>query len=569
MRNIFQKNRAFFLAAGLLLLALAVFAQVLHFEFIFLDDDFLVSRNAHIAGGLNWQTVRWALAADLWNNNDNCDYWRPVSMLSHILDIQWFGLDPGGHHLSNLIFHLFNILLLFGLLKTWTRRTGLSAFAAAIFAVHPLQTEAVAWISARKDVLSAFFVLITLWAYSAYVRKPSARRMLAVLAGTILALMSKPQTVILPALLLVLDGWPLSRWGGTPKPGGRAKIFLEKWPLFAAAAVSGFITIRILGPQAEPGGFFIKLSESLYAYAFYLFKFIVPVRLAAWYSFPGIDYFVPARPFIEILAAAVLLGGLTVFFLRQASRRPYLAAGWLWYLIGLLPVISLRMRIRAMYLPVIGLAVLLAWGMDALTRARRWPEARLWTASLVLIFGWAALSFSQTRLWQTSESLYGHTVRLDPKNSMAHCILANTFAIKKNDAEAIPHYLEAIKLNPLFFEAHNNVANSLKNTGRTEEAVSHYREAIRIKPDFGDAYLNLGIILQNSGDIGEAISYYLTAIRCNPLQPLYYYNACAALFNAGRYEESSKCYEQAVKLNPNEPAFREGLALAAAKLKPA
>lgn len=472
----------------LIVVMLAVFRQIKDHEFINLDDPVYVLDNPHVRSGLSPQGLLWALTSTYAAN------WHPISWISHMLDCDLYGLNPSGHHLNNLLFHIGGTLLLFLSLFRMTGARGRSLLVASLFALHPLHVESVAWISERKDVLSGLFCMATLWAYAHYVEKPSVIRYSLVFLLFLLGLMSKPMTVTLPFVLLLLDYWPLNRFGSWKR------ILLEKAPLFMLSAGSSAITFI----AQEAGGavsyqlsLSLRVANSLSSYVGYMSKMFFPYPLSVFYPHP-----LGALSLFDISGALFLLGSITLLSFHFSSKVPYLTVGWLWYLGTMVPVIGLvqigcqGMADRYTYIPLIGLFLVLSWGTAQLTeRFRRMKRAAIlfWLSSIAIL---SILSASRVEKWRNNVELYQQAISVHPGNYIAHHNLAYEFSKKGRLREAETHFLEALKGRPGDPLILNNLGNVMIRQGRIEEGVFLYKEALRINPNFSQARFNLELALR-------------------------------------------------------------------------
>jgi tetratricopeptide (TPR) repeat protein len=548
-------TRRFGLALGIVLSVALVYAPVRHHAFVNFDDTQYVAENAHVSAGLTRNAVEWAFTTTHAGN------WHPLTWLSHMLDVQLFGLDAGAHHVMNVFLHAANALLLFWLWLRMSGALGRSAFVAAVFAVHPLHVESVAWIAERKDVLSACFGLLCLLAYDGYRRTATPARYAWVVVTFALALLSKPMLVTLPALLLLLDWWPLGRTAAVPLP----RLLLEKAPLFALSAASSAITL-----SAQSGGGAVKALEALplgrraanalVAYAGYVRRTLWPEGLAVLYPYPStIETW-------KLVGALALLGLVTWLALRGRTRRPYLAVGWLWYLGMLVPVIGLvqvgsqPMADRYMYLPMVGLLVMLAWGVAELVMA---PPARRWLpmAAALSVIACAVIARRQVGHWRDSIALWEHALAVTRDNPRAHANLAHALSKQGRLDEALPHYGEAVRLKPDFAEAHNNLGYALAGQGRHADAIGHYREAVRLIPDYHEAQNNLGVALAEQGE-PEAIVHFKEALRIRPDVAEVHNNLGVARARQKDLDQAIQAFTEALRLRPDYAEARRNLARA-------
>ena len=512
---------------ALTLITIVVYAPLRNYGFISLDDPQYVSENPHISGGLTWSSVAWAFTTV------HASYWIPPIWLSHMLDVQLYGKNAGGHHVTNIVFHIANTLLLFGLFYRTTSGLYRSAFVAALFAIHPLHVESVAWITERKDMLSAFFFLLALWAYVAYVAKPRPRRYVWILVFFALGLMSKPMIVTLPFILLLLDFWPLQRLSLKPinaaKPRSRdsrvwrteaLRLVREKFPLFALAATSSLATYlsqqatgAVVGLDVTPLG--LRFSNAMVSYFVYIEKMFWPTRLALFYPYP---VSIPASLVIGSVLGLVVVSALAIW---KAPTRPYLVTGWFWYLGSLVPVIGFvqagtqSMADRFTYIPLIGLFIVAAWAIPDLSRD--WSLARIPVGAAILALAVAAILASiQVRYWRNGFALWEHTLEVTNENYIAQTNLGIAYSEAGKDSDAVAHYTEALRIKPNFAEAHNDLGVALANQGRIKEGVQEFLEALRIKPDQLDSHYNAGVLLRQMGNTTEALDHFAAALALDP-----------------------------------------------------
>jgi Flp pilus assembly protein TadD len=537
-----------------------VFGQTLQNEFVSYDDGSYVYENPAVTHGLNLKGVEWAFTHTVVAN------WHPLTMMSHMLDCQWYGLNAGGHHLTNVLLHTASVIVLFLVLRRMTGALWRSALVAAVFAIHPLRVESVAWVAERKDVLSGLFFLLTLGAYVSYVRRAfSPGRYLLVVFLFALGLLSKPMVVTLPFVLLLLDYWPLNRFAVPATPaaaGGKGeglknhfiprRLILEKIPLLAlsgAACMTTMVTQKNI-IVAVPVS--LRMSNAVMSCVVYLRQMFCPTELAVLYPFPESGY-----PAWEIALAVVLLAAVSAGVFLRRQRQPYLLMGWLWYLGMLVPVIGLvQSGLRAhadryTYLPQIGLYLALTWAAGSLGagwRYRRWMFGGLSTIVLVaLIFSARA----QTFYWRNSESLWIHTIACTPDNCVAHNNLGNDLLKKGNVDEAIAEYQTALQIKPDYVEAHNSLGDALRLKGRVDEAIAQHQMALQTKPDNAKAYNDLGDVFLQQGRIDEAIANYQAALQIKPDNARAHYTLGNALLRKGRVDEAMSHYQTAVQIKPD------------------
>jgi len=501
------------LPLALLLIAavtIAVYWPVLNNGFIDYDDTDYVTANMMVRQGLTLKGFVWSFIAFHAGN------WHPLTWLSHMLDIQLFGLNPMGHHADSLLFHAANALLLCLVLQRLTGRLGRSVVVALLFALHPLHVESVAWIAERKDVLSTFFWLLTVAAYLWYTRKPSLKRYLPVVLLFALGLMAKQMLVTLPLILLLLDYWPLNRFSLRP-----SLILGEKIPLLAISACAALITLRA---QDTAGALahgneqlsLLHAGNALISYVTYIRKMFWPADLALFYPFDPAMITIP-----RVVGAAVLLAVITVLVVLQRKKRPYLIFGWFWYLITLLPVIgfirvgSQAMADRYTYIPLIGLFVIVVWGVAGI--ADRWRgglQAAAGTAAVTLAL-LSVLTVTQIRCWQNSYDLYAHALTVVKRNWLAHNNMAILLAQQYRYDEAISHFRESLSIFPNQAEGFMNLGTAYQSTGNNNAAIDAFSEAVRLKPDNADGHFRLGYAYLIAGNIDLAYREYLLLARLN------------------------------------------------------
>jgi tetratricopeptide (TPR) repeat protein len=640
---------------ALTVLTLVVFAPVRHHDFVSFDDPLYVSENPHVARGLTPSAVAWAFTSGYAAN------WHPLTWLSHMLDVQVFGLAPGPHHLVNLFLHTANVLLLFALLTLATGHSWPSAFVAALFAVHPLHVESVAWVAERKDVLSTFFGLLAMLAYVWWAglmgRLGQVGRVgrvgqmgrvwhLAYLMVVLLyaiSLMAKPMLVTLPLVLLLLDVWPLGRVGvgrsesprvresespkvresespGVRTSGGRTPgrtryslsgirysvfgirpLIVEKLPFVALAIGSTIATVLV----QQRGGAVSRLAvvplpmrvaNALTSCVTYVAEMLWPARLSVFYRYP--DTF----SIVGVLGAALIVSAVSVLVLRQLRTRPYLAVGWFWYLVTLAPVVGIvqvgrqAMADRYTYVPLVGLFVMVAWGVpDLVARWRlNWRALSALATAVVLLC--AATARAQVAHWRNSDTLWRHALEVDPRNYYALNALGTqamgsgrldtavrlfaqaadiapdfpdarhnlglAYAKQGQTGKAIKEYRAALALNPDVARTHDTLGMALLASGRTDEAIAEFDTAIRLEPELATARSNLGKALASKGDLDAAIACYTEALRLDPRLIDAHNNLGVVLVEKGRPADAIAHYREALRLDPHQPDVRSNLGVA-------
>jgi Flp pilus assembly protein TadD len=554
------------LPAGLLLLlTLAVFWPATRCDFINVDDQAYVTANPHVQAGLTLASVKWAFLNPVSAN------WHPLTMLSHMLDCQLYGLKPWGHHLTSVLLHALNAMLVFVWLQQLTGARWRSLLVAALFAVHPLRVESVAWVAERKDVLCAFFGLLTLICYSRYAGQFKIQNSKFKIFYSValfffaLGLMSKPMLVTLPFVLLLVDYWPLGRIQNSKFKIQNCKwLVLEKIPFFALAVVMSVVTFMIQGKNGvvktvedyPPGA---RIGNLLISYCRYLGKIFWPSDLAVYYPHPG--YW----PLAQVLLAGGLLAGLTVFCVMRRRHQPYLLMGWLWFLGTLVPVIGLvqvgrqSMADRYSYLPSLGVLMLTVWGVHAAVRRWRYHPVLLAVMGTAAVVGCVATTRQQLEYWKNSGTLLQHTLAVTQDNWFAHKALGAFLLSQGQTDGAIRQFQAALRLNPDDAEACNNLGIAFLDQGQTGRAISQFQNAIRFKPDDAEAHHNLGNVLLGQGQTAGAIREFREAIRLKPDDAEARNNLGIALASTGRLDEAVRQFQAALRLKPEDTEVQTNL----------
>ena len=581
----------------LVVVTCAVYWQVSNHQFVNYDDGMYITENRHVKAGLTREGIIWAFTTTYASN------WHPLTWLSHMLDVKLYGLNSGRHHLMNVFFHAGNTVLLFLLFSRMTGAQWQSAFVAALFALHPLHVESVAWVAERKDVLSALFWILTLLFYDWYVKRPGRMRYLLTLCTFALGLMSKPMLVTLPLVLFLLDYWPLKRLrpGRTslpPRPGLkmddqrslRVHLILEKIPFIILSAVSSIVTIY----AQQKGGavasikavsFTFRVVNALWAYVLYIGKMLWPLHLAVIYPLP------PALTIVQGVSAGLLLAGISALTIRLAKQHPYFLVGWLWYLVTLVPVIGLvqvgsqAMADRYTYIPLIGLFIMAASGLHIIAGDSRYRRIALSAAAGLILLASAACTWQQVSYWKDGVTLFSHAVKTVDNNYIAHEKLGYALTVRGRLAEAVYHYSEALRIspededsligmgnvlvkqgkveesiyystralriNPYSAEAHFNMGYALMKEGRDEEALHHYSEGLRIDPDNPEIHFIIGVTLGTRGKLDESISHFTEALRIEPDFAEGHYSLGVALLRQGKLDESISHFTEALRIKPD------------------
>jgi protein O-mannosyl-transferase len=506
----------FWICVGLVTLTWAVFIQTIRYDFVNYDDPQYVYQNTRIASGINLANVVWAFS------HIHSENWHPLTTITHMLDCQLHGLNAGWHHFTNVLLHCIAVVLLFVALERMTGALWRSAFVSAVFAVHPLHVESVAWIAERKDVLSAFFFTLTLIAYLHYTRAPSISRYLTVAVVVALGLMSKPMLVTLPFVLLLLDYWPLGRIEAHRSNTGRQvlHLVLEKISLIVLSAVSSMVTILAqrgaIGwteqlPMSE------RISNALVAYVVYIRQMFWPTALAVFYPHPE-----NRLPVWEVSLALIVLVGITAAAFVLRKKAPYFVTGWLWYLGMLVPVIGLLQvgwqghADRYTYLPQIGLYIAVTWAVTDLTRLWRFRRIALGAVAVLVVGALSCRAWLQTSYWRDSETLFTHALAVTSNNDVALNNLGIIFLDKGQLADAISKLQAAIDLRPENAPAHDNLAKALLKKGQVAEAMVHYRKFLELEPANVEARNTLGTVLIQQGHVREAIDQWREALATQP-----------------------------------------------------
>jgi Flp pilus assembly protein TadD len=563
----------------LTLISLAVFSQTARYDFVNFDDDVYVYDARAIKAGL---TIEGIAAAFIKPHARN---WHPLTTISHMLDCQLYGLEAGGHHATNVLLHTFAVLLLFRVLQQMTGSIWKSSLVAVLFAVHPLHVESVAWVSERKDVLSAVFFFLMLSAYAWYARAPSISRYLLIAGLFSAGLMSKPMLVTAPVILLLLDFWPLRRTaprdsnvrGRAVLPSSQSstvsRLIFEKLPLFAFSAAACIVTFvvqkRAVG-AIPPLPLAWRAENAVVSYLIYIWQTLWPIRLAAFYPHPN-----DTLTFWEVTLATGLLVAITITVIVFRNKWPYLFTGWLWYLVMLLPVIGVVQvgeqghADRYTYLPHVGLFLLGVWGVADTLRPYRstWRVAAV--SALVVILALATMAFIQTSYWRNSETLWTHALEVTSDNDFAHNNLGYLCLNSDRLDEAISHFQAAAMIRHSKANKHYNVgsafvemnlADALARKGESDEAMVHYQQAIMLEPNYADAYYNRGNLFLAKGQTDDAIADWEKTLLLQPNDADAHTSLGNALLRKGSINEAIAHYETALELAPDDPHSRNNLA---------
>ncbi len=532
-----KKHFVYVLAILLAVACLATFGRIMGNHFINFDDPGYLTKNYQVQSGLNTQSVKWAFSTT------HLSYWHPLTWLSHMLDWQLFGAHAAGHHLMSLFFHIGTVIFLFLFLSKTTRQIWLSAFAAAFFALHPLRVESVAWASERKDVLSMFFGMASLYAYAFYAESRKRSKYVLCLLLFALSLMSKPMLVTLPFVLLLLDVWPLKRADLASPPATLLKtaggLIREKIPFFVLTILISVVTVWaqskdgvIASADAIP--FSARLANAAVSYASYLLKTFWPTNLAVYYPY---DF---ALPWGSVALAAAVVGIVTAAVLFKAGALPFLPVGWFWYLGTLIPVIgfvqvgSQAMADRYTYLPSIGIAIMLAWGIPSFLPHAQIRKRILWPAATAVLVILACLTFVQCGYWKNSFTLFGHALRTTQNSATVHNNFGLALLEKNLPAQAVEHLTQAIALKKDDAFAYNNRGNAYAAMNRFPQAMDDFHQAIALRPDYAEAFYNLGTLYGRLGRQSPAVENLSAAIRIKPDYADAYNNRAFVYLSAGQ-----------------------------------
>ena len=592
---------------AIVVITLTVYLQVANHQFLSLDDQQYVTGNPHVSGGITGENIVWAFTSV-----EACN-WHPITWLSHMTDAQFYGLNPRGHHLSSLMIHVVSSVLLLILLFRCTGSLWRSSFVAALFALHPLHVESVAWVAERKDVLSAFFWFLTLLFYAEYVKRQKRGPYLLALFSFLLGIMSKPMLVTLPIVMLLMDYWPLERYRQQESEQGSGRFFgqalsmvREKIPFLVCSFFSIVITIyaqqkggAVIGLSAIP--FRLRTENALIAYVKYIGKTLWPCDLAVYYPFSS------AIPLWQAVGSLLTVLLLTAVAIGARRRFPFLPVGWFWFLVTLLPVIGLiqvgrqSMADRYSYLPAIGLFMVAAWGVPELAGKWRYGKGILALLACSVVAASAALTWQQLGYWQDGISLYRHTLLVTADNYLINYNLGVDLAEKGDMDAAILSYRAALRIAPDYTEAHNNLGlalagkgdldsaireyqltlqispndrkahsnlgNVLVQKGYWADAIREYRESNRINPDVFDSHNNLGVALVDTGDLDGAILEYRAALRILPGNADAHNNLAVALTKKGDLVAAIREYRVALRITPGNTGMLNNLGIALAREK--
>lgn len=562
---------AWWALCGIIALEFAAYASVWRSGFVRFDDPDYVTKNPQVLAGLSWSGARWAFTTGHAAN------WHPLTWLSHMLDVQLFGLSPTAPHVMNLLLHACNTILLFVALRRMTGAVWRSLLVAALFGLHPLHVESVAWISERKDVLSTCFWMLALIAYTGYAREPTVRRYLLVALLFTLGLLSKPMVVSLPFVLLLLDVWPLGRtrfWrGGPPQTSGRrappTRVIFEKLPLVGLAAIVSAVTIVVQRSGGSVGSVAayplpLRIENAAINYVAYIADMIWPARLGAFYP-----YRQSPSP-VTVVGSVLLLAIVTAVALRTAQRRPYVIVGWFWYIGTLTPVIGVvqaglqSMADRYTYVPLIGLFIVATWAIADLASARSKQRVAIPVAA-ALVLACTVRTYTQARTWHDSLSLWQNAVDATSDNAYAEYNLGVVLVEAGRVDDGIARFREALRVDPTYSDVHIDLGNALNRRGAVDDALAQFDTVVRLRPDYAEARVAYGNLLRTRGRNADAIAQYREAVHLEPTLASAHNELGNALTSDGRFPDAAVEYAEAVRLDPNFPEAHNNLGAALAR----
>ncbi|MBN2137950.1 MAG: tetratricopeptide repeat protein [Sedimentisphaerales bacterium] len=577
MRELIGKYKGLLICISIAAVTLAAYWRVLDADFINFDDTLYVTENPHVNTGLSIDNIKWAFSVG------KVGYWHPLTWLSHMVDCRLYGLEPGPHHLTNLLLHIANSLLLFVVLRRMTGAVWCSAFVAAVFAVHPLNVDSVAWVAERKNVLSTMFWLLTIWAYVGYAESGRTGRYLLAVVFFVMGLLAKPMLVTLPMVMLLLDYWPLRRLSfrqpSIPAVGKKRKplapprrklsvlrLIWEKSPFLVLSLISvvlSFLSVRRLGitTSTDLVPLTLRLSNAAVSYVTYITKIICPRNLAVFYPYP-----------MEVavwksVGALLLLAGVSFLLVWTFRKKAYPAIGWLWFVGSLLPVIGLvqaglwpATADRWAYVPMIGLSVAVAWAVGDLAAKRRIPAFVFVLAAGACLTALTFSTFFQVGCWRNSKTLFTHALNVTTGNYIAHVNLGNALIKDGETAQAMSHYEKAIKIHPAYADAHYNLGVAFALEGDYGRAAGEYDKTLKLKPTHFKARLRLAEALTRIGRIDEAVAQYDKLIQTKPDNIEVLNNFVPALLQKKQLARAVEVCHRALRIAPDSVEVLNNLA---------
>ena len=552
----------------LIAVTVAIYGQTVNHSFISFDDNLYVTENSHVMGGLSKKNICWAFTLDDKENT----YWHPITWISHMLDCELFGVNSGAHHLTNLFLHIANALLLFHIFRLMTGASLQSAFLAILFAIHPINVESVAWVSERKNLLSTFFGLFTIWAYFTYTQKPNLKHYCFVFILFCMSLLAKPMLVTLPFILLLIDYWPLKRicFSRTRQNSFIRKVLsliLEKIPLIITSLGLSWIVYSsleryevIASTQLIPLD--VRFFNAVVSYISYLLKLFWPFNLSFYYPFPS------SVSVWMWVSALLLLLGFTILIIKPV-RKPEYIVGWFWFIGTLIPVCGIvqgglwpAMADRWAYIPSIGIFLMIAWSIPDIELKNNYKQIRviaIYAVVTTIITFLQGISWIQTGYWANSLSLYSHALEITKDNPVVLTNLGNSLKEKGMMGDAVAYYQKAIKKDPYFHDAFFNLGNAYRDMGLEIKALQSYYNALKISSNSIKAHVNLGILLINHKQFQKAIHHFRTAANLSPDTAIVQNNLGMALFLGGFKEEAIEHIKLALKLDPEYKQAKKNL----------
>ena len=570
-----QSKKEVLIALLLIFTILTIYIQTRHHDFVVYDDRTYITGNPYVLDGLSSEGFKWAFSF----TQKEKTYWHPLTWLSHMLDVQIFGLNAGSHLMINILLHSLNTLLLLYVFRRMTNKLWAPAIVAAFFAIHPLNVESVAWVAARKNLLSTLFWMLTTLAYIRYVEKPSLGRYGLILVSLFFGLLSKPMLVTLPCVLLLLDFWPLNRLR-TIHSGSEirshivfSRLLLEKAPMIALSMISIYISTFSLSNfgdlvTADSVNMRLRIANALVSYVAYIYKMFMPLNLTCYYPFPL------KIPFWQAAGSLLFLLITSFIAIKSYKRYPFFLIGWLWYIGTLFPVIGLvqaglwpALADRFTYIPSIGIFIIIAWGIDAFCKVKK--RMLIYSISTIgaLMSFFFILSYHQVGYWENSITLFNHSIKITENNYLSQYALGYAYEKKGSEKEAIKHYREALKINPNEGDVHYNLAVLLSSKKQYHDAIYHYEQALRIKFDDAQVHNNIGNVYFHLEKWDKAIKHYQYAIQYNPGYGRAYKNLGATMYRLGRMSESVYYFKEAIRISPEDAQTRKYFQLANDKLR--
>jgi Flp pilus assembly protein TadD len=572
----FHARREVFILVMLVLMVLGVYGQTFYFEFVGFDDDRFLLENPNVRNGLTIESISWAFEIG------KITTWHPLTWLVYMLNVDLVGLHPGGHHMTNVILHILNTLLLFTLLNKMTGEMWKSVAVTAFFAIHPINAESVAWVAELKNVLSTFFWMLTMLAYFYYCIRPGVVRYFSVLLLFIAGLLCKPMLVTLPCVLLLMDYWPLKRLvirpsTKDPYPNASQEIssrltpvslgfgLLEKIPFFIFSGVSIYLSSLSLMNQGlavsdEVAPMTLRIANAIVIYVRYIWKLIWPEHLTFYYPYPE------SIPIWQSTGAFLIIAGITIMLLRWIKEQPSLTIGWLWFLGTLVPVSGLvqaglwpAMADRYAYIPMIGFFITVCWGAAALAHRMHLKKGVLIVITSVAVIFYGLAGRTQTGYWENSYTLFEHAIAVTDGNWISYNNLGYALMARGRTEEAIENFKKAIKVKPGLEDPYVNIGLALMAKGRIEESRDYYLSVLSIKPNFAKVHNNLGVIELQTGHVEKAIQYFIRAIQIDPHYAAAYNGLGTAQAYQGKNEKAIDSFKKALQINPDYAMARRNL----------